>query len=44
MTDIMNVIVLDCLVWVEKLLKVRSENLRQYLVKSRVVCADKTKL
>ena len=33
-TDVMNMIVLDGLVWVEQLLEVRSEDLRQHLVKS----------
>ena len=43
-TDVMNMIVLDGLVWVEQLLEVRSEDLRQHLVKSRIVCADQSKL
>ena len=43
-TDVMNMIVLDSLVWVEQLLEVRSEDLRQHLVKSRIVCTDQSKL
>ena len=43
-TDIMHMVVLDSQVWVEQLLKVGSEDLWQHLVKSRVVCANQSKL